>query len=218
MRLKQFSVFLTFVLALALALGFGRAVWGAPMTSPPPKTLSDRTGSESDDQEYLVKKKEALQISAPPLQSPSRSFDYRNRYNSGRLFVGFGQGRYNDEDATVSLAILGYQRTFTESLGALDWSVSTTGFKYFGGDLGLRVFPRSWSAFYRPYGRVALQAHFVPKDFLANLINIKRYSIRGSVGLHNIADLNDRWGAELAASVGLQSSSFEVVIFFPTPF
>jgi hypothetical protein len=230
MRLKLFCLFLTFVLVATSAIQVMAAANKEILNPSLNKSKSGQKSmkkfeSESKPSSLKVKNnsenldiKNSLRVSEPPAVQPSAHFEVQNRFNSSRLYTGLGTGLYQETVPKESLWTLGYQRPFGDFLGSWDWSVSTVGFKYFGGELSFKSFVSTWSDFYRPYGRIGLQANFIPSDFIANFIHSKRYFIRGAVGLYNFANSKDRFGLEAAAAVGLSGSHLELLIFFPTPF
>ncbi len=212
MRLEIIRVFLTLVVAVC----FFKQTLAAPATLIPPSKKGDQHFSDTQSE---VDHKNSLQVSDTPVGKESgMPVIYKSRYNTNRLFLGYGLGIYDPEGNSEKLYSFGYVHPFTDKIGnMMELSIATQGLKYFGWDLGFKFSPRTFESYYRPYYKLGIQAAYYPSDWLANIINFKRYFLRLSVGLGNIANSNDRYSFDLAAAVGLTGLHYEALIIFPMP-
>lgn len=194
MRLVHLSSFLTLVVLL-----FGSLSIAAPNSEVVPDSAKPKVQEETGS--------EALRHI-----KVSRSWE-----SSTNVFVGYLSGVINTDKETTQTPLLGVQKTrYNLNETAQEFGLALSQEKIISLDMGFKWITKEgeWND---PFYKISIAGLYDPKDSIGNIVNYKRYYLRGSVGLEDFLKMRRTLKAELIAGVGYPGvhGIFQIVYAFP---
>lgn len=215
MRLEMLITILTLVVAINLS------AWSAPSADGSPTSVFKKKPEQSKERSDVeTTLQESLHVSPTPNQNfshmkPMKPRDWSRLHSLG---IGYGSGVFDVEKRNNTLLFLNYLFSHYYEEGVADeYGVDMSQASLLGLSFGKKFLSSGYSDWYEPYWKLGMGLYLYSGDYLAGVINYRRYVIRASLGIDDFLNAKRQFKWDIGIGYGMLGYSLTTQITVAIP-